>query len=308
MKQVGDAPSFLLLDLRDHQRHGLEFPRPLVGNGGPLRDSLFQHVESVVLSSATLATRNRFDFLRDRLGLDARGLEAMESPPEVVEEIVASPFDFGTQVVFGVPTDLAGARTSGDEFELDTARVVRSLAGMTDGGIFALFTSYRALRRVAEALRAEGVDDRWPLFVHGEADRARLLDGFVRSGRGILLGTSSFWEGVDVPGDPLRGLVIQKLPFRVPTEPVTEARVEAIEAAGGNAFWDFMLPLAALRLKQGFGRLVRSRDDTGAILLLDDRILRRRYGRYLRASLPDAPLAKGPWHEVEQALRRFYGR
>jgi ATP-dependent DNA helicase DinG len=158
---------------------------------------------------------------------------------------------------------------------------------------------------VAELLRADG-GVRWPLFVQGEDGRARLLEGFVASGSGILLGTASFWEGVDVPGRPLRGLVIQRLPFRVPTEPVTAARVEAIEKRGGNAFWDFNLPLAALRLKQGFGRLVRSHEDRGSVVILDDRILRKRYGIYLRDSLPPAPLIKGPWNEVAQALRRFH--
>jgi ATP-dependent DNA helicase DinG len=116
----------------------------------------------------------------------------------------------------------------------------------------------------------------------------------------------SFWEGVDVPGHPLRALVIQKLPFRVPTEPITAARVEAVEREGRDPFWDFMLPLAALRLKQGFGRLVRSRQDRGVVVLLDDRIVRRRYGRYLRDSLPDAPLVKGLWADVMRPLREFY--
>ena len=114
------------------------------------------------------------------------------------------------------------------------------------------------------------------------------------------------FQGVDVPGDPLRGLILQKLPFKVPTEPVTAARMEAIERAGGSSFHDFMLPHAALRLKQGFGRLVRSRTDRGAVVLLDDRIVTKRYGRYLRDSLPDAPLAKGPWVDVRRRLQVFY--
>jgi ATP-dependent DNA helicase DinG len=128
----------------------------------------------------------------------------------------------------------------------------------------------------------------------------------VEHGRGILLGTTSFWEGVDVPGDPLRGLVIQKLPFRVPTEPITAARMEAVERAGGDAFQQYMLPHAALRLKQGFGRLIRSRSDRGAVLLLDDRIVAKRYGRYLRDSLPDAPFIKGAWSDVRRRLQAFY--
>jgi ATP-dependent DNA helicase DinG len=129
----------------------------------------------------------------------------------------------------------------------------------------------------------------------------------VSAGDGILLGTASFWEGVDVPGDPLRGLVLQKIPFRVPNEPITQARMEAIEARGERPFDTYQLPLAALRLKQGFGRLVRSREDRGAILLLDSRILSKSYGRALLRTLPSAPLVKGPWDEVKQRLADFYG-
>jgi ATP-dependent DNA helicase DinG len=278
-----------------------------------------------VLTSATLATRRSFDFLRSRLGLDDGRDDGERDEDreelEVIEAIVPSPFDFQTQTIFAVPSDLSDARTgrggvladggagagAGQAgFQEETARVIQDLAGVTDGGLFALFTSHGALRTVAGLLRASGADLRWPLFVQGEDDRARLLAGFIEARNGILVGTSSFWEGVDVPGHPLRGLVIQKLPFRVPTEPVTAARVEALEREGVNAFWGYMLPLAALRLKQGFGRLVRSRRDRGAVVLLDDRILRKRYGAYLRDSLPDAPLVKGPWSEVLTSLRRFY--
>jgi ATP-dependent DNA helicase DinG len=277
--------------------------------GAVLRDSLFGRGESVVLSSATMATRGQFDFLRGRLGIDEHGLELMERAPELVEEIVASPFDFASQTLLVVPTDLpvaGGDDEAFDGFQRATARVLEATAALTQGGLFGLFTSHRALRRVAELLRERRADARWPLFVHGEDDRHRLLTRFTTSGSGLLLGTASFWEGVDVPGDPLRGLVIQKLPFRVPTEPVTAARLEAIDAAGGDAFHEYLLPLAALRLKQGFGRLIRSRDDRGVVLLLDSRILTRRYGRYLRASLPPAPLVKGPWQDVERVVQQFY--
>jgi len=275
--------------------------------GPVLREALFSKAETTVLTSATLTTRRRFDFLRGRLGLDDGGLVELERPLEVSERVVASPFDFAGQSLVVVPTDLPDPQTDPSGLNRETARVVFELAERTDGGILALFTSFRSLREVAEGLRARGVAARWPLFVQGEADRSRLLTGFAGDGRGILLGTASFWEGVDVPGDPLRGLVIQRIPFRVPTEPVTAARVEALERRGGNAFYGYMLPLAALRLKQGFGRLIRRRSDRGAVLLLDDRIVRRRYGSYLRDSLPESPLVKGPWEEVRGHLRRFYG-
>jgi len=273
--------------------------------GGLLRESLFTRAETTILTSATLTTRNSFEFLRGRLGLSSSELDLEESEVEVSERMVPSPFDFATQVMLGVPTDLPAAGGDG-AFHEATAQVLETFAEITDGGIFALFTSHGALRRVAQTLRERRVDARWPLFVQGEDDRHRLLEGFVREGRGVLLGTSSFWEGVDVPGHPLRGLLIQKLPFRVPSEPITAARMESLERLGHDPFQHFMLPHAALRLKQGFGRLIRSRSDRGAVLILDDRIITKRYGRYLRDSLPDAPLVKGAWSDVERSVRAFY--
>lgn len=188
-----------------------------------------------------------------------------------------------------------------------TLEATVSLAESSGGGIFVLFTSYRALNELARGLRSQGVDRRWPLFVQGEAPRAQLLQQFVKSRNAILLGTDSFWEGVDVPGDPLRGLVIPKLPFKVPSEPITSARIEAIEARGGNSFGEYMLPHAAIRLKQGFGRLIRAKTDRGAVVILDSRIVRKGYGRYLFDSLPSAHPVIGPWSECREAISDFYG-
>ncbi|MDT8341638.1 MAG: helicase C-terminal domain-containing protein [Longimicrobiales bacterium] len=282
--------------------------------GRVLRENLFARVSTAVLTSATLTTRRTFDFLKGRLGLGPEDLSTLEDPLEVVERMLPSPFDFARQTLFLVPSDLPDVRGAPDALDRATARVVVQVAEATDGGIVALFTSFRALRAVAGHLRAgraAGAGDgipglRWPLFVQGEGHRSGILRDFVEAGRGILLGTASFWEGVDVPGDPLRGLVIQKLPFRVPTEPVTAARIEALEARGADAFRGYLLPLAALRLKQGFGRLIRGRTDRGVVVLLDDRILRRTYGRYLLQSLPEAPLVRGPWEEMRGRLSAFY--
>jgi ATP-dependent DNA helicase DinG len=274
--------------------------------GAVLRESLFTKAATSVLTSATLTTSRSFEFLRARLGLSAAALDGLDAPLPLEERVVPSPFDYATQTLLAVPTDLPPAEEGGEAFQEATAGAVADVARLSDGGLFVLFTSHAALRRVAEILRSSGADATWPLFVHGEGDRHRLLRGFVDAHRGILLGTASFWEGVDVPGEPLRGLLLQKLPFRVPTEPITAARMEAVERQGGSAFHQFMLPHAALRLKQGFGRLVRSRTDRGAVIVLDDRLVTRRYGRYLRDSLPDAPLVKGPWGEVRGRLARFY--
>ncbi|MFH1763404.1 MAG: helicase C-terminal domain-containing protein, partial [Gemmatimonadota bacterium] len=265
--------------------------------------------ETTILTSATLTTRAGFEYLRTRLGIETSALEEEGGGLDVEEAVVSSPFDFPTQALLAVPTDLAGPQEPGDRFQEETCRVVLEMAQMTGGGLFVLFTSHRALRRVAELLRereGELGGLTYPLFVQGEGPRARLLQAFVDSGKGILLGTGSFWEGVDVPGDPLRCLILQKLPFQVPTEPIIAARMEAIEARGEDPFWRYTLPEAALRLKQGFGRLIRTRDDRGAVLVLDDRLLTRRYGLFLRQSLPSAPMIKGIWVDLRRGLEEFY--
>ena len=273
--------------------------------GDLLREHLFERVETVALCSATLATRESFAFLRSRIGLKEDDLSESDVKLEVTESIIHSPFAFKEQTILVVPTDLPDVNEPRGVFEAATAEVIREACGISGGGTFVLFTSHRALRRVAELLREDGAF-RWPLFVQGEDTRVRLLKRFIESGSGILLGTASFWEGVDVPGRALRGLIIQRLPFKVPTEPITAARIEAIERRGGSSFGEFVLPLAALKLKQGFGRLVRSREDRGAILILDDRIVRKSYGAYLRQSLPPAPLRKGPWTDLVRFLKEFY--
>ena len=220
--------------------------------GAMLHESLFTQVDSSVLTSATLSTRNSFDFIRSRLGLGTAELSRADKKLEVIERIILSEFNFEDQALLAVPTDLPAAERGDPEFQKATADVVVELAELSRGGLFVLFTSHASLNHVAELLRARDLEEDWPLFVQGEGDRSQLLERFINSGSGVLLGTASFWEGVDVPGEPLRGLVIQKLPFRVPTEPITAARMEMIEAMGGDPFQQFMLPHAALRLKQGF--------------------------------------------------------
>jgi ATP-dependent DNA helicase DinG len=265
---------------------------------GLLREALFDRVHSTVLTSATLTTSAGFGFLRHRLGID-RGVRALES-------VHPSPFDFSTQTLLAVPSDAPDGREQPQRFATAVAAVTEDLARLTDGGLFVLFTAYGALRAVARELQLRGTHARWPLFVQGDAPRASLLQHFTDAHRGILLGVASFWEGVDVPGDPLRGLIITKLPFKVPSEPLTAARIEAIDNDGGNSFHDYMLPHAALRLKQGFGRLVRTRSDRGAVVILDPRLLTKGYGRFFLDSLPPAPLVTGPWTDVRETLRAFY--
>jgi ATP-dependent DNA helicase DinG len=297
------VPLVRWLERRGREERGSRM-RNIAANAAPvdlaglLREALFDPVHTTVLTSATLTTRDNFDFLRRRLGIDV-GVRAVES-------VHPSPFDFASQTILAVPTDAPDVRENSHRFASSVAAITEDHARLTDGGLFVLFTSYGAQRSVAQELHRRGTSARWPLFVQGEAPRAALLERFTDAQRGILLGVASFWEGVDVPGDPLRGLIITRLPFKVPSEPLTAARIEAIDRDGGNSFHEYMLPHAALRLKQGFGRLIRTRTDRGAIVMLDPRLLTKGYGRYFLSSLPPAPLVTGPWSELREQLRRFY--
>ena len=264
-----------------------------------LREDLFERVDTAVVTSATLATHGGFDFLEQRLGI----AEARRSKRTAM---FPSPFDYPRQALLVVPNDLPAPNENAREHFAAVCRHLRDLMTASDGGLFALFTSHRDVREAAEWLRGAGKGGGWPLLVHGEEPRDVLLQRFRDSGRAVLLGTATFWEGVDVPGDALRGLLIAKLPFRVPTEPMVAAQCEAIEARGGNSFGEFMLPHASLRLKQGFGRLIRTGTDAGVVVLSDPRVISKRYGRELLDALPPARRLVGAWGEVRGEMARFY--
>jgi len=266
-----------------------------------LKENLFDRVETVILTSATLAAGGEFGYLEERLGLDL--------PPSrvVVREALPSPFDFPSQCLFAVPTDLPEPRDDEEGHDAAVARVLLELAHASDGGMFVLFTSHGALRRTAAAVRGE-IGGRWPLLVQGEGQRDLLLRRFRDSGTAILLGTDSFWEGVDVPGRALRVLILAKLPFKVPSEPLTAARLERLEAKGLNGFSHYLVPNAALKLKQGFGRLIRSKTDVGAVILLDRRVVTKRYGPSVLEGLPPAERVIGRWEDVREACEEFFAR
>lgn len=266
-----------------------------------LRELLFERNKTVVLTSATLAAGGEFEFLESRLGLDA-------GPSLVtVREMLASPFDYPSQCLFGIPNDIPDPRENEPGYDDAVTQVIRDLAFASDGGMFALFTSHRALRRVAARLR-DVLDPRWPLLIQGTGSRDALLRRFREAGNAILLGTDSFWEGVDVPGRALRTLVLSKVPFKVPSEPLTAARLERLAEQGVDGFFQYLLPHAALKLKQGFGRLIRSRTDAGVVVLLDSRVLNRRYGPWLLSGLPRAARVDGPWTQVRTAAEDFFAR
>ena len=264
-----------------------------------LREDLFRRVRTAIVTSATLAAEQRFDFLGRRLGLD---------DPELLPRtaLYPSPFDFPRNARLAVPTDAPAPNVDAAAHIQFVVRVVLDVATASDGGLFVLATSHRDVRLVAAELRARGVERRWPLLMHGDDGRDLLLRRFRESERAILVGTASFWEGVDVPGRALRGLVIAKLPFKVPNEPVTAAHCESIERTGGDAFRQYMLPHASLRLKQGFGRLIRTATDRGVIVLVDSRVISKSYGRTLLEALPPARRVVGPWRTVLQQIQSFY--
>ena len=265
-----------------------------------LRADLFDRVDTAVVTSATLATERGFEFLQHRLGLDVNSEES-------VTAVFPSPFDYLSQTLLVIPTDIPAPNENASAHISAVAEQLRDLISASDGGLFALFTSHRDVRQMAELLRSSQHHTKWPLLVHGEDTRDVLLRRFRESGRAVLLGTATFWEGVDVPGDSLRGLLIAKLPFRVPTEPMVAAQCEAISARGGNAFGEFMLPHASLRLKQGFGRLIRTATDRGVVVLSDPRVLTKRYGVELLKALPPARRVSGRWSHCRAEIVRFYG-
>ena len=264
-----------------------------------LRDNLFERVTTAIVTSATLATDKRFEFLASRLGVDQ-----LDIPP--VTASFASPFDYAIQSVVAIPTDVPAPNADAAGHLNAVIGMIADFADASDGGLFALFTSHRDVREAALALRARGMADVRPLLVHGDESRDALLEKFRLSGRAVLLGTSSYWEGVDVPGNALRGLLIARLPFRVPTEPVTAANCEAILERGGDPFAEYMVPHAALRLKQGFGRLIRTATDRGAVIIADPRVVTKKYGAELMRALPPARRLMLPWNEIARQLRDFY--
>lgn len=265
-----------------------------------LREALFERFPTVVLTSATLTVDRRFDYLHERVGLS--GLSA---PERVGTLLVDSPFDFESQALLAIPRDFP--EPTHRNYEAATHAAMRRILEMTGGGTFVLFTSYGALNRAFAVLEAGLTRAGLTVLRQGEANRQLLLERFVASPRAVLFATDSFWEGVDVRGDALRCVVITKLPFRVPTEPIEEARVEEIERRGGNPFREHAVPQAVIKLKQGFGRLIRSKTDRGAVVLLDSRVINKFYGRTFLDSLPPARRVVSDTEGVYRALGAFFG-
>jgi ATP-dependent DNA helicase DinG len=236
-----------------------------------LKMALFDKLECAVLTSATLAVGGGFDYVRKRLGFDyAREL------------VLPSHFDYENQALFYVPPDLPDPRTP--QFAGKATERIRRVLEASRGRAFVLFTSYSQMKDIYQRLLGE---IEFPMLLQGDAPKSALLEEFRLTSNAVLFGTSSFWQGVDVQGEQLSCVIIDRLPFAVPSDPVVAARVKAIDAEGGNAFFQYQVPAAVITLKQGFGRLIRSLHDRGLLVLLDNRILKKQYGRIFLESLPN---------------------
>jgi ATP-dependent DNA helicase DinG len=278
--------AWIEMDMRSAQNATTVYFQP-VSIGSFLQDRFFREKKSAVITSATLSVKNSFDYMMSEMGL---------TPFDCTVEQIPSPFDYTEQVKLMVPDDLPEVNAVPlEEYVAAISEHIISIAEATKGRMLILFTSHEMLRKTHELIKESGFLDDFAIIAQGisSGSRSRLTRNFQRFDKAILLGTNSFWEGIDIPGEDLTCLIIVRLPFSPPDEPMTEAKCELIKEKGGNPFADYCLPEAVIRFKQGFGRLIRTTKDRGFIFVFDRRIITTSYGKAFLNSIPPIPVEKG---------------
>lgn len=267
-----------------------------------LAEKLFSKFSTIILCSATLTTNKQFGFIRNRLGLTPE-----QFPDRVIREYsYESPFDYQKQVLVAIPTDVPSP-TDPAFLNVATEKIWQAIQS-SRGNAFVLFTSYSMMKLCFEKLESRMKENRYHPLKQGDDDRQTLLNKFKNTDYSVLFGTDSFWEGVDVAGEALRCVIIVKLPFKVPSDPLIQARSEAISAKGGDPFMDYSLPQAIVKFKQGFGRLIRNRRDRGCIICLDTRLLTKRYGKLFLSSIPECQQVFAAGNDLQTHMKDFYRR
>ena len=297
IKESNDV-KWIEIDFRSQQNVTTFYAQPAFVEAG-LRERFFNLKKGVVLTSATLTVNHSFDYIIKEIGL---------SKDTTLTMTITSPFDYKNQVQLLIPEDLPEVNsTSLEDYVIAITEHIITIAEATKGRMLILFTAHDMLKKTYELIKESGFLDDYAMIAQGitSGSRSRLTRNFQRYDKAILLGTSSFWEGVDIPGEDLSCLVIVRLPFSPPDEPLTEAKCQIIKQKGGNAFTEYSLPEAILRFKQGFGRLIRTENDRGIMMVFDKRIITTKYGKAFLQSIPSVPMKKGNIDELVEIIYKW---
>jgi ATP-dependent DNA helicase DinG len=268
-----------------------------------MNELVYNNYKTMIMTSATLTIaaqsgKSEFSYLANQLGLN------LVERSRVLTAKIPAPFDYKKQAIIAIPLDVPNPDSS--EFSKVISDAIFEAVKISEGRAFILFTSYGLLNKVYQALESRLTKIGIASLKQGQQNRHQLLEQFKRDKTSVLFGTDSFWQGVDVEGDALENVIITKLPFKVPSEPIVEARVEAIERRGGNAFMEYSVPQAVIKLKQGFGRLIRKKTDRGSVFIFDKRIIEKFYGRIFLQSLPNSRMVQGPLNHILEEVRQFF--